>query len=170
MYVEEGQGVPFFGGKQLYELDPTNKKYLSTNQHNKRIQSDLKLVENMVLISRSGTIGKINIVAPHWQQWIANEHIIRIEVKNKSLAGYLYLFLATEYGHTLIQNFTYGAVVDEIDDKHVAQIPFPLLHNQDAQLAINNLALKANELRAEAYHAEQAAIRIMNEEVIHAAS
>ncbi len=29
IYVEEGSGIVFFGGKQIYELDPSNKKYLS---------------------------------------------------------------------------------------------------------------------------------------------
>ena len=32
MYVEEGYGKVFIGGKQLYELDPSNKKYLSINR------------------------------------------------------------------------------------------------------------------------------------------
>ena len=29
VYVDEGNGAVFFGGKQLHELDPSNKKYLS---------------------------------------------------------------------------------------------------------------------------------------------
>ena len=31
VYVREDQGIVFFGGKQLLELDPTNKKYLSSS-------------------------------------------------------------------------------------------------------------------------------------------
>ena len=37
-YVEEGSGVPFIGGKQIFELDPNNKKYLSLTQHGDRIK------------------------------------------------------------------------------------------------------------------------------------
>ena len=41
VYVEEGNGIVFFGGKQLYELDPSNKKYLSLKQHGDRIRDEL---------------------------------------------------------------------------------------------------------------------------------
>ena len=33
VYVEEGHGKIFIGGKQIYELDPSNKKFLSTSKH-----------------------------------------------------------------------------------------------------------------------------------------
>jgi len=168
VYVQEGQGVPFFGGKQIFELDPSNKKFLSSAKHGKRIRSDLKLMRNMILVTRSGTIGRIALVPKHWENWIANEHIIRIVPASDDIAGYLYVFLASDYGYELITRFTYGAVVDEIDDKHVAQVAVPLLKDSEVQSEINCLALEANEKRYEAYRAEQEAIRITNEEVIHA--
>jgi len=168
VYVQEGQGAVFFGGKQLYELDPANKKYLSLKHHGKRIREQLTLEENMVMITCSGTIGKIAIVPKHWVGWTANQHIIRVQPSSADIAGYLYVFLATDYGRELITRFTYGAVVDEIDDRHVAQVPIPLLKDAATQAEINRLALEANFKRTEAYRAEQEAIRITNEEVIHA--
>jgi len=43
VYVQEGQGTVFFGGKQICELDPANKKYLSLVHHKERIRKELKL-------------------------------------------------------------------------------------------------------------------------------
>jgi len=168
VYVEEGQGTVFFGGKQLFELDPANKKYLSLSYHGDRIKRELLLKKNMILITRSGTIGKVALVPEHWVQWVANEHVIRIEPASPDIAGYLYVFLATDYGRELIARFTYGAVVDEIDDYHVSQVPIPLLKDVDIQAEINRLALEANSKRTEAYLAEQEALRKTNEEVINA--
>lgn len=68
----------------------------------------------------------------------------------------------------LIQRYTYGAVVDEIDDSHVRNIPIPLLKNHDIQKRINALALEANQKRYEAYKLEQKALEIMDKEVIYA--
>jgi len=167
VYVAEGQGVPFFGGKQLYELDPPKKKYLSLTKHGDRIKKDLMLTENMTLITRSGTVGKVALVPGHWGNWVANEHVIRVEPASAEVAGYLYVFLATDYGHELIKRFTYGSVVDEIDDRQVASIPVPLLKDTATQAKINRLALEANAKRTEAYHAEQEAVRITNEDAIH---
>lgn len=167
-YVEEGQGTLFFGGKELNQLEPSNKKYLSVSVHNNRIEKELKLKENMILVTRSGTIGRINIVPHHWENWVINEHVIRIKPISKDIAGYLYCWLNTEYGEALIKRYTYGSVVDEIDTNHVANIILPLPKNKEIQTKINNLVLEANKKRYEAYVLEQKAIKMVNEKVIYA--
>lgn len=167
IYVEEGYGRVFIGGKQLGELDPANKKYLSLKHHGDRIAKQLELHENMTLITCSGTIGKVTLVGKQWENWTANQHIIRVVPTNEDIAGYLNIFLSSDYGQPLITRFTYGSVVDEIDDNHVSQIVIPLLKNQDIQKRINDLALDANEKRYEAYLLEQEALKIMDEEVIY---
>lgn len=164
VYVEEGQGRVFFGGKQLYELDPSNKKYLSLAHHGKRITGQLELKENMIMITYSRTIGKVALVPRHWEGWTANQHIIRIVPISKDIAGYLSVFLSTECGYNLITRYTYGSVVDEIDATHVSQIAVSILKNVDAQKEINNLALEANTKRYEAYKLEQKALTIINED------
>ena len=168
IYVEEGYGRVFIGGKQLGELDPTNKKYLSLTHHGDRIAKQLELHENMTLITCSGTIGKVALVGKQWENWTANQHIIRVVPASDDIAGYLNIFLSSEYGQQLITRFTYGSVVDEIDDNHVRQIVIPLLKNKDIQKKINDLALEANKKRYEAYLLEQEALKIMDEEVIYA--
>lgn len=168
VYVDEGYGRVFIGGKQLYELDPTNKKYLSNVHHGDRISRQLELHENMTLITCSGTIGKVALVGKHWENWTANQHIIRILPTSEDIAGYLNIFLASDYGKVLITRFTYGSVVDEIDDNHVRQIAIPLLKNHTVQKKINDLALEANEKRYQAYLLEQEALQIMDRDVIYA--
>ena len=168
VYVDEGYGRVFIGGKQLFELDPTNKKYLSNVHHGDRISRQLELHESMTLITCSGTIGKVALVGKHWENWTANQHIIRVIPANKDIAGYLNIFLASDYGKVLITRFTYGSVVDEIDDNHVRQIAIPLLKNHTVQKKINDLALEANEKRYQAYLLEQEALQIMDRDVIYA--
>lgn len=168
IYVDEGYGRIFIGGKQLGELDPSNKKYLSLIHHGERITQQLELHENMTLITCSGTIGKVTMVGKQWENWTANQHIIRIVPANEDIAGYINIFLSSEYGYQLIKRFAYGSVVDEIDDNHVKQIAIPLLKNIEIQNMINTLALEAKQKRYEAYLLEQEALRIMNEEVIYA--
>lgn len=168
VYVDEGYGRVFIGGKQLLELDPSNKKYLSLVHHGDRISKQLELHENMILITCSGTIGKVALVGKHWDGWTANQHIIRIVPANENIAGYLSVFLSSDYGYTLITRYTYGSVVDEIDNTHVADIPLPILKNIDVQNKINSLALEANKKRYEAYKHEKEAMLIINKEVIYA--
>ena len=168
VYVEEDNGVVFFGGKQLYELDPSNKKYLSIGKHGDRIGNDLKIHTNMTLITRSGTIAKVSIVPKHWEGWIPNEHVIRVVPTSDEIAGYLYAWLSSDYAYPLITRYIYGAVVDEIHDKQVSEISVPLLPDENMQREINDTVLEANRKRTEAYNLEQEALRVLDEKVIYA--
>ena len=87
VYVDEGYGRVFFGGKQLFELDPTNTKYLSISKHDKRMKEELELKENLILITRSGTIGKTVLVPKHWENWVASEDVLRIAPASAEMAG-----------------------------------------------------------------------------------
>lgn len=163
VYVEKHNGIPFFGGKQLLELNPSNIKYLSLDQHANRISEQLFLKENMIAVTRSGTIGKVNIIPKHWENWILNEHILRIVPASRDIAGFIFCWLNTELGHQLITRHIYGSVVDEIDDRHLSQVEIPLLKNQHKQQEINDLVLEANELRYQAHLKEQSAIKKMED-------
>lgn len=165
-YVEDTHGRVFFGGKQIYEIDPSNKKYLSLSIHGDRINDQLFLKENTILVTRSGTIGRVNIVPNHWQDWLANEHILRVIPVNETIAGYLYVWLNSNYGRKLIERFTYGAVVNEIDETHLGNVPVPILKDKLSMAKINELALKAKTLRSEAYFLEQSAINQVNSDVL----
>lgn len=167
VYVEEGYGSVLLGGKQIYELDPSAKKYISNSKH-KEILELLQVHQNTILITRSGTIGKVVIVPPHWDKWIPSDDIIRVFPKSDEIAGFIYIFLKSDYGRVLIERFTYGSVISHIDDTHVSNIPFPLLKNKDIQKKINDLALEANRKRYEAYKLEQQALKIVEKEVIFA--
>lgn len=166
IYVDKEHGVPFFGGKQLLSLNPTNVKYLSLAHHGERIEDQLLLEKNMCLITRSGTIGKVMIAPTHWEGWVANEHCLRLRPTSNNIAGYVYAWLDSPYAKPLIVRNTYGAVVDEIDDNQLSTVAIPLLKNKDIQQKINELVLEANELRYQAYLKEQKAINKMNE-ILH---
>lgn len=168
VYVEEGDGVVFFGGKQLYELNPSSKKYLSVGQHQERIRDDLEIHVNSILITRSGTIGKVALVPKHWDGWIPNEHIIRVVPTNAEVAGYLYAWLSSDYAYPLITRYTHGAVIDEINDAQVSEVVVPFLRDANAQRAINEKVLEANRKRTEAYHLEKEALTVLDEKVIYA--
>ena len=167
VYVDEGYGVPFFGGRSIGELDPSDKRYLSFSQHDKKIKEELTIREGMILITCSGTIGKISLVPRHWDNWAMTHDIIRL-LPADDLIGYVYIWLQTEYGAKLIEAFAYGSVVRHIEKEHLCKVTIPLLKNHEVQKRINEFALEANEKRYEAYQLEQKALRIMDNEVIYA--
>jgi type I restriction enzyme S subunit len=89
--------------------------------------------------------------------WAASEHATRFLASEDINAGYLYAWLASDYGYCLITRHSYGSVILEVDKEMFASVPIPLpdvaIRNE-----IGNLVLKANQLRDEAWHNEQEAI------------
>ncbi len=163
IYVDRQNGAPYLTGKNIMELNPDGfeKKYLSTDQHATQIQEQLVIKPNTILITCSGTIGKVVLVPKHWEDWVGTHDLIRIIPKDDSIVGYLYCFLNSDYGQIILNSFVYGSVVDHIEAFHVKSIEMPLLKNEEKQKEINNLVLQANKLRYQAYLKEQEAIKKM---------
>ena len=168
VYVEEGNGVIFFTGKNISELDPADKKYLSFSQHDQKIKNELTINEGMILITCSGTIGKVTFVPKHWEGWAMTHDIIRVIPANNEISGYLYTWLSSPYARELIDRFTYGAVVGHIEKEHILRVSVPLLHDVNCQQEINTMILEVNKKRTKAYELEQEASTVLNEKVIYA--
>lgn len=167
VYVSEGHGIVFFSGKDIMQLDPQEKKYLSFAQHDKRIKEDLIIHDNMILVTCSGSIGNVVLVPKHWDGWSMTHDIIRY-IPKSNYRGYAYIWLNSPYGRLLLNSKAYGSVVQHIEIDHLKEIPIPLLRDSELQSKINTIALEANDKRYEAYLLEQQALQIMNDEVLKA--
>jgi len=156
-YVKKEFGIPFLGSKEILQYDISSCKFLSIKKHSKRIQKELVLKENMILITRSGTIGNVVLSPKYYDGVISSEHVIRV-ITNEIPPGYIYTYLASDYGRVLTQRYAHGSVVDEITDEQVGLIPIPLLEPTKMN-SIGKLVLKANKMRSEAYELENKAIK-----------
>lgn len=165
VYVEKGNGKIFLGGKEIGQLNPENKKYLSLTHHSERIKSELSVIKNMVLVTCSGTIGRVSLVPEHWNNWTVNQHVMRI-LSKEPYYSLIFVWLNSEYGKELVLRQKYGSVVDEITDKQLGDVVIPIFKDNKINTSILNLIDEANELRYQAYKQEQEAINIMNKEVL----
>lgn len=164
-YVDSDYGIPFLGSREILEYDPQELKYLSLKNHGKRIQKELTLKQNMILVTCSGTIGNVILTPKYYNSWTGSQHIIRIIPDDSINVGYVYAFLASEYGSELIKRYSHGSVVDELTDDQVANIPI-LLPSNTIMNKIGNLVLDANKLRNIAYNSEHDAIKLTEETII----
>ncbi|MHC1715059.1 MAG: restriction endonuclease subunit S [Acidaminococcaceae bacterium] len=167
IYVDKEYGIPFLGGKEITQLNPAVEKFLSKTHHNVRYKKELQVKENTILVTDRGTIGTTALVPKHFEGWAVSQNVLKLVPANDDIAGYVYIFLNSEWGNVLICRQTYGSVVDMIDNNSLSNVEIPLLKNKIIQRQINDMALEANKKRYEAYELEQEALRIMDEEVIH---
>lgn len=155
VYVPIG-GIPLLGGKQLFQVDPVDVKGLAKGAHTKDLP-EIALKHDMILVTCSGTIGRVQIIPTYMEGWTANQHAIRCLAASDMNPGYLYAWLASEYGKKFIMRHSYGSVILEIDKDMLASVPVPLV-DEPTRKEVGDLVLKANDLRNEAWVKERTAI------------
>jgi len=150
IYVEDSKhGAPYISGDSILRMDPLDGcKYLSF-RHGDYIQQ-LSLYERMILMSCSGTIGRLLYVTSVFNGVVGSPDLLRILAKPGQIQpGYLYAYLSSHMGAALIQKGIYGAVVQHIEIPHMGTIPIPRLEPQQEE-RIHQLIGQAAELRVEA--------------------
>jgi type I restriction enzyme S subunit len=156
VYVKRG-GIPMYNSKQLFQVDPIDVKYLAKGAHTKDLP-EIGLAENMITVSRSGTIGRVQIIPQYMKDWTANEHNDRLIAAPGMNAGYIYAWLDSDYGYCLVTRHSYGSVIQEIDLEMLKSVPIPMLDASERD-EIGNLVFQGNGLRDQAWQKEQEAIR-----------
>jgi len=156
-------GIPLLSSKQLFQIDPIEVKGLAKGAHEKDLD-EICLTENMVAITRSGTIGRVQIIPKYMQGWAGSEHAIRVIATDNVTAGYLYAWFSSAYGQALIARYSYGSVIVEIDRFMVGEIAVPVLPTAERN-SIGKLVLEANHLRDKAWTLEQEALGKLRMEI-----
>ena len=126
IYVERSHGVPFLQGSHVVHFQPADIKYLSATA---QVGLDRWIIRaGWILVTCSGTIGRVAIAPPSWDEWAASQHILRIvpEPSSPCPAGYIYAYLSSEIGQAQLTSRIYGAVVDEITEEQAQSVLIPV--------------------------------------------
>ncbi|WP_192347900.1 restriction endonuclease subunit S [Algoriphagus sp. Y33] len=165
VYVSSPEhGYMFYTASDLFKADLETGKYVS-----KRYSSYLKELElkrNWILITRSGTLGKVLLTSEDHEKKIGTDDLVRVYLKQEKVkTGYLYAFLSSKYGYGLLTQAGYGGVVKHIEPDHVKGINVPVLPIT-LQDRINTLITESSHLRVEANKLLKEATRDVEQRVL----
>jgi len=148
VYVsEKTRGIPFMGSSDMLKIDFNSLKLISKKNTNNL--NDFLLKEGWTLISRSGTIGNTAFVNKNFVDKAASEHIIRVVPKEGVKEGFIYAYLTSKYGYSLLTQGTFGGVIQHIEPSHVGSLIIPIIPIE-LQNTIHNLILKSAGLLTQA--------------------
>jgi type I restriction enzyme S subunit len=150
VYVDRAHGVPFLQGSHIVHFIPADLKFISPAVHTAMDQWLIR--EHWLLVTRSGTVGRVAITPPSWDGWAASEHLLRIIPKEGGTCppGYLHAFLASFPGQTQLTSHIYGAVVDELTEEQTRGILVPVARTAAQKRVvreINDAGMEALGLR-----------------------
>lgn len=150
-------GTPFLQGSHIPQIKPMDVKYLWNGT--KHLENIL-IKKDWLLMTRSGTVGRIGIVRDGWENWAASEHILRVVIKPEIHPGYIAAFLSFPYGEYQIKGKIYGAVVDEIGEQDTS-----LIEEINIILPPKDIRDKMGKLVFDAYDKRDTANQIENEAI-----
>ena len=148
-WVEDpNYGTRYMGSSAISLADLSALPLIS----NKQVAKNKKLLieEGWSLITRSGTIGRMAYVRPDMAGLACSEDVLRVVPNPESIPpGYLYAFLSSRYGVPLVVSGTYGAIIQHIEPKHIADLPVPRL-SPSLESEVHSLIVEAGDRRATA--------------------
>ena len=120
----------------------------------KRKQEILRHVarEGEILITRSGTIGRVTTVGRTLVGKILSDDLIRVWVEDEELRALVFAFLRSPGGQDQLLRNEYGTVQQHLEPPHVADIQLPLPDDKDKReelMATVTAALEARERSVE---------------------
>ena len=163
VYVSKKErGIPFLSSSDILQADLENVKFAS-KKYTPCIE-EMMLKKGWTLISRSGTIGNCAFANAKHAQKLASEHVIRLVPNNILRGGLVYAYLASNHGHSLLTQGTFGAVIQHIEPNFIASLPIPKFPDE-FQKEVDDLIQKSAQLREEATDALDNATNLLSKHI-----
>lgn len=126
---EERYGVPFMGSVDIIQANLDRLPLISKEQVSRKPL--FRVFKDWVLITRSGTIGRMTLARQEMDGHACSEHVMRVVPDpEKIFPGYLYCYLRSKFGVPLVVSSTYGAIIQHIEPHHVINLPVPIVDKQ----------------------------------------
>jgi hypothetical protein len=141
--------VPFLGSKDMMTADLTTLPRLRKSDAESRSLSYLRLKPGMTLISCSGfNAGRRSYARPDMDGIWSSQDVLKVEPDPAKIpSGYLYAFLASQIGESLVKGSVYGSSVRHIEPHHLIDLPVPRFDSA-LEHKIHDLVEESARLRA----------------------
>ncbi|CAH7015908.1 Restriction endonuclease subunit S [Vibrio chagasii] len=158
---EEHYGVPFMGSVDIIQANLDRLPLISKEQVSRKPL--FRVFKDWILITRSGTIGRMTLARQEMDGHACSEHVMRVVPDPEKISpGYLYCYLRSKFGVPLVVSSTYGAIIQHIEPHHVINLPVPIVDKHLEENA-HELVNKCGDNRTESNALLKRAGQLINE-------
>jgi len=148
--TDNRHGLPYVNATDLNNQSDLNSaaRYLSEQS-----QVDIERLiirEGWLLMSCSGTIGRVFYVPKRLDGWVATHDLIRIIPNSDVPVGFLFAFLSSSFAQKQILVHTHGGQIDHITDSQLGTVLLPDLP-KEKKFEIHKKSMSALSAREEAF-------------------
>lgn len=127
--------VPYLTANAALELKRFTIKWLDVTKASvlqKQNIEMLKIKEGDILISRSGTIGKVTYATKDLaENYIVSDDLVRIRVQDTNLRAYLLAYFTSKIALSLMLLDEYGSVQQHLQPRHIQEMLIPIPEDWD---------------------------------------
>lgn len=167
--VTRGNGiVRYFTGNAVTQTRGENIKYLDLAKAKKiqmRMIEKLYLRRGMILITDSGTVGRVVFATAYHDGAVGTNNLIRVVIPDDALRGYVYQFLSSRLGQDQLRANIYGAIVDHLEPEDVKNVLVPIPTDRKILEEIGLPVVKAMQLQEYAFAESESSRLLLAEEL-----
>ena len=123
--VDPKHGVPFVTATQVFDIWPTSRKWIAPSKTPNL--ADRYVTPGWILVTCSGAVGNVIMAYSAHADIVVSDDLLRLDVSDPSLRGYVYTFLRTRFGRGMMKSGQYGSVIKHLDISHLLEMPIPIL-------------------------------------------
>lgn len=147
--VTSGEGIrKYFTGTALTQLNCDNVKYLDESRANKATKKNLEkltIYRGYILISDSGTLGRVTYALYNHDGHVATNNLIRVVIEDQNLRGYVFQFLKSDIGQSLLLKNAYGTNQEHLEPDVIGEIPIPIPKSKNLIKKIGSQVIQSIE-------------------------
>ncbi len=138
----------YFTGTALTQLNAENIKYLDSSKADPQTRKHLAaltIFKGYILVSDSGTLGRVSYALSIHDGHVATNNLIRVVIEDPYRRGYVYEFLRSPLGQSLMLKNAYGTNQEHLEPDVIAEIPVPIPREDSVVRAIGTKVLDGIE-------------------------
>ncbi len=133
--VDSGPTIrKYYTGTAMTQLHSENIKYLDESRCSpvqlKQLK-ELTIHKGYILISDSGTLGRVSYALNQHDGAVATNNLIRVVITDENLRGYVYQFLRSEIGQSLMLKNAYGTNQEHLEPDVIGDMIIPIPKNRE---------------------------------------
>lgn len=120
---------PYYTPSAILQEKADSVKWILANRATRsqlRTISAIRVAKGDILVTRSGSIGRLAYITKAFDKAIVSDDMIRVRIKSEELRCYVYFFLQTKFAQDQMLRNEYGAVQQHLEPQHVRDILVPL--------------------------------------------
>ena len=153
---------PYYTPSAILQEKADSVKYIDLSRATKKQLHDFQIVRlhrGDIVITRSGSIGRVSMITKQFDNVIASDDMIRVRINNLDLRHYVYYYLQSKEALDQMLRNEYGSIQQHLEPAHISNMLIPIPNDTMLLLNIINESKESFRKKEESYIALQRGLK-----------